>query len=104
VRTATQSLRRELRAMRLLTGASVIIAATSLLGATAALRSASFDVLNTHRINIIDRNGFVRMALFDKEDEPGGVFGGKKVLTNKVSAAPARASPFIMTLAMNRAA
>jgi hypothetical protein len=80
--------------MRMLTATSVVIAAMSLLGATAALRSASFDVVNAHRINIVDQNGVVRLALFNKGNEPGPVFGGKELLTKKSRLGGTRAGMF----------
>jgi hypothetical protein len=80
--------------MRLLTAASILIAGGSLLGTTAALHSASFDVIDAHRINIVDQNGLVRLALFNKQDEPGAVFGGKEVLTNKSRLGGTRAGIF----------
>jgi hypothetical protein len=49
-----RSVRRELRALRIYAAATTAVAALALLGAANAMRSASFDVLTVHRIDVVD--------------------------------------------------
>jgi hypothetical protein len=71
-----RSVRRELRALRIYAAVMTAVTAVALLGA-ASQRSASFDVLTVHRIDVVDDNGTLRMAIFNKEHEPDPVLGGK---------------------------
>jgi hypothetical protein len=74
-----RSVRRELRALRLYAAVTTAVAAVALLGAATAMRSASFDVLTAHRINVVDANGTLRLAIFNKDSEPDVVMGGKSI-------------------------
>ncbi len=65
-----KTVRRELRALRIYAAATTAVAALALIGATAAVRSASFDVLTVHRINVVDHQGHPRMQT---EVTPEGV-------------------------------
>lgn len=67
-----RSVRRELRVLRLYAAVTTAVAALALLGAANAMRSASFDVLTVHRINLVDANpnGRTRMQMLV---EPNGV-------------------------------
>jgi hypothetical protein len=78
-----RSIRRELRALRIYTAATTAVAALALIGAATAMRSASFDVLTVHRINVVDANGTLRLAIFNKETEPDPIIGGKALKARK---------------------
>jgi len=71
-----RSVRHELRTLRIYAAAMTVVTAVALLGA-ATQRSASFDVLTVHRINVVDGNGTLRLAIFNKDTEPDPVVGGK---------------------------
>jgi hypothetical protein len=77
------SIRRELHLLRIYAAVSIGIAALALMGAATAVRSASFDVLTVHRINVVDANGTLRLALFNKELQPDVVVGGKTLKGRK---------------------
>ena len=74
-----RSVRRELRALRLYAAVTTVVAALALVGAATAMRSAAFDVLTVHRINVVDANGTLRLAIFNKDTEPDVVMGGKPI-------------------------
>ena len=81
--TFERSIRRELRVLRVYAAATTAVAALALLGAAAAVHSASFDVLTVHRINVVDANGTLRLAIFNKNTEPDPVIAGKHVKGRK---------------------
>jgi hypothetical protein len=66
-----RSVRRELRALRLYAIATTAVAAVALLGAATAMRSASFDVLAVHRIDVVDANANSRTRM-RLQVEPNG--------------------------------
>lgn len=74
-----RSVRRELRALRLYAAVTTAVAALALIGAATAMRSAAFDVLTVHRINVVDANGTLRLAIFNKDTQPDVVLGGKSI-------------------------
>jgi hypothetical protein len=78
-----QSVRRELRALRLFAGATAAVAALALLGAGTSMHSAAFDVLTVHRIDVVDANGTLRLAIFNKDTQPDPVIGGKPLKGRK---------------------
>jgi hypothetical protein len=78
-----RSVRRELRALRIYAAATTAVAALALLGAAAAVRSASFDVLTVHRINVVDVNGTLRLAIFNQDTEPDVIVNGKTLKGRK---------------------
>lgn len=78
-----RSVRRELRALRLYAAAATAVAALALVGAATAMRSAAFDVLTVHRINVVDANGTLRLAIFNKDMQPDPVIGGKSIKGRK---------------------
>jgi hypothetical protein len=78
-----RSVRRQLRALKLCTACAAAIATLSLLGAVAAVRSASFDILTVHRINVVDASGTLRLAIFNKDTEPDPIIGGKPMKGRK---------------------
>jgi hypothetical protein len=78
-----RSVRRELRALRVYAAVTTAVAALALIGAATTVRSASFDVLTVHRINVVDANGTLRLAVFNKETEPDPVIGGKPLKARK---------------------
>ena len=75
--THRDDVRREIKRLRLVSALSIAVAALSLIGSISSLRGASFDVVNVHRLNVLDENGTVRLALFNKQNEPGPVIAGK---------------------------
>jgi hypothetical protein len=70
------AIRRELRALRVYAAVATGVASLALIGAAAAVRSASFDVLTVHRINVVDANGTLRLAVFNKDTEPDVIVAG----------------------------
>jgi hypothetical protein len=57
---------------------TIVLAITVLCGA-AALRSASFDTITVHRINVVEPDGTLRMVIADRSQFPGSMFHGKEV-------------------------
>lgn len=57
---------------------TIVLAITVLCGA-AALRSASFDTITVHRINVVEPDGTLRMVIADRSQFPGSMFHGKGV-------------------------
>ncbi|MDQ6941389.1 MAG: hypothetical protein M3169_02620 [Candidatus Eremiobacteraeota bacterium] len=78
-----RSVRRQLRALRIYAAATTAVAALALLGAAAAVRSASFDVVTVHRINVVDANGTLRLAIFNKDTEPDVIVNGQTLKGRK---------------------
>ncbi len=87
------SVRKELRALRLYAVAMTVVSALALVGATSAWRNSSFNELTVHRLNVVDANGTVRLALFNKENEPGPIIAGKE-LAKRTRAGGTRAGMF----------
>lgn len=74
----TSSLRREIRAMRYTAIGVTLFAGVALLGAaTEAARNATFDTITVHRINVVDREGKMAMAITDHDDMPPPIINGK---------------------------
>ena len=72
-------MRRQLRTLRIYALLLTSLSAFTLLGATVAWRNASFDIVTDHRLNVVDQNGVVRFALFNKKNEPGAMIAGKEL-------------------------
>lgn len=87
------SVRKELRALRLYAVAMTVVSALALVGAASAWKNSSFNELTVHRLNVEDANGTVRLALFNKENEPGPIIAGKE-LAKRTRAGGTRAGMF----------
>lgn len=73
------SLRREVRNLRMLTvGTLIIVAILATVAASHAWSNATFDKIDTHRINIVDREGKLAMVLASHDDEATPVILGHR--------------------------
>ncbi len=70
-------IRREMQILRAYALVSTVAAGAFLLGAVHEAKSASFDTLTVHRINVVDRAGKLAMILTDHDDFPPPVINGK---------------------------
>lgn len=71
------SVSRQLRVLRAYAIMATAVSALALLGATSAWQNA--NVITVHRLNVVDQDGLVRLALYNKKHEPGPVIAGKEV-------------------------
>lgn len=62
--------------LRIYAFSSTAIAAIALLGATQAIRQATFDSITVHRINVMDREGKLAMVIASHDDEAAPVIQG----------------------------
>jgi len=74
--------RKELRVLRIYAVTTTIVSALALVGATSTWKNSSFNELTVHRLNVVDANGTERLALFNKENEPGPIIAGKELAKN----------------------
>ena len=72
-----RSIRREIRILRAYALLSTVAAGAFLLGAVHEAKSASFDTITLHRINIVDRAGKLAMIITDHDDFPPPIINGK---------------------------
>mgnify|MGYP001191869273 CR=1 FL=1 len=73
------SVRREIRILRAYALVSTLAAGAFLLGAVHEARTASFDTLTVHRINVLDREGKLAMVITNHDDFPPPIVNGKPV-------------------------
>lgn len=72
------ALRSEVRRLRLMVYGLSAVCALALLGAASSFtRDGSFDVLNVHRINVLDDNGTLRLVIANKDHFPPPMMHGK---------------------------
>jgi len=71
-----ENLRRDVRFFRGYAFVMSVFAAVFLIGAVAN-RSASFDTIDAHLINVRDADGTIRLKIFGKSDEPSDMMDGK---------------------------
>lgn len=71
------SIRREIQILRVYALASTVAAGAFLLGAVHEAKSASFDTITVHRINVVDREGRRAMVITDHDDFPQPIMNGK---------------------------
>lgn len=71
------SIRREIQILRVYALVSTITAGAFLLGAVHEAKSASFDTITVHRINVVDREGRRAMVITDHDDFPQPIMNGK---------------------------
>lgn len=57
---------------------TIAVVAALLMGAASMLRSAKFDTLTVHRINVVEPDGTLRMVISDKASFPGAIFHGRE--------------------------
>ena len=58
---------------------TVVFAATVLMGARGAAKSATFDRITVHRIDVVEPNGTERLAISNKDAFPGSYLHGKEI-------------------------
>ncbi|HEX5354459.1 MAG TPA: hypothetical protein VFW60_10290 [Rhodanobacteraceae bacterium] len=56
---------------------TLVFAGSVLMGATSTTRNASFDQITVHRINVVEPDGTMRMAISDAAEAPGSYFRNK---------------------------
>lgn len=74
-----RTIRREIQILRAYALASTVVVGVSLLGAVHESKSASFDSLTVHRINVLDREGKLAMVITNHDDFPPPIVNGKPV-------------------------
>lgn len=72
-----RSIRREIQILRVYALLSTVAAGAFLLGAVHEAKSASFDTITVHRINVVDREGRPAMVITDHDDFPQPLMNGK---------------------------
>jgi hypothetical protein len=74
-----RSIRREIQILRVYALVTTIAAGAFLLGAVHEAKSASFDTITLHRINIVDREGKLAMVITNHDNAPDAIINGKHV-------------------------
>lgn len=78
-----KSFRREIRLLRWYALSVTTLAGAFLIGAIhEAKQNASFDTLTVHRINVVDREGKIAMAIVNHDDFPPPIINGKAMHRN----------------------
>jgi hypothetical protein len=72
-----RSIRREIQILRVYALLSTIAAGAFLLGAVHKAKNASFDTITVHRINLVDNDGALRLAISNKDNFPPPIMHGK---------------------------
>lgn len=77
-----RSIRREVQILRVYSMVSTVVAGMFLLGAVHEAKTASFDVITVHRVNVIDREGKFAMIITNHDDAPDAIVNGQHVKRN----------------------
>ncbi len=75
--TEVSALRQEVRALRRIIIATTAAAALGLIGAAVNHVNTSFDTITVHRINLVDNDGTLRLAISNKDNYPPLIMHGK---------------------------
>jgi hypothetical protein len=80
----TKKLKKEMRILKAYTLISaVLFGAILFVAAKQTMQKTKFDEIDVERINIVEKNGQLRMAIANRDRSPGPIIGGKYMITRE---------------------